>query len=190
MGVSVRKIKDLHNHIKKEIAIAQAAYKKAADTKRLPAPPYKVGNYVFLNMKNIKTTAPTPKMGKKHTGPYKITRIINANAVKINLPNLFGTTHDVFNVSLFEPAPPSTILGQTQNPPEIITIEGKQKYKVSRILDSRYKGNKLQYRFKWVGYKDQDSENLKWYPAANANHAPELIADFHGRNPHLPGPGD
>jgi len=53
MGIELQKLCHLHAHIKKEVARAQAAYKKFADLRRLPSPNYQIGNKVFLAIKHI-----------------------------------------------------------------------------------------------------------------------------------------
>ncbi len=171
-----------------EVAKAQTAYKRFADRKRQPAPPYKIGNKVFLGMKNIRTTRPTAKLADKRTGPYKIVKIVNENAVRIKLPDSFGPTYSTFNVLLLEPAPPNLISGCTQPPPDPVQVNGQSKWEIVKILKSSYIRNKLHYRFLWLGYKDDNAERLRWHPAINAEHAPDLVATFHRNNPNAAGP--
>uniref|UniRef100_A0A915CTD1 Chromo domain-containing protein n=1 Tax=Ditylenchus dipsaci TaxID=166011 RepID=A0A915CTD1_9BILA len=52
---------------------------------------------------------------------------------------------------------------------------GDREYVVEKILDSRKKGNGIQYLVKWAGYNDA-SDNT-WEPAGNLN-CGKLIADF------------
>ena len=140
-------------------------------------------------MKHIQTTRPTAKLADKRTGPYKIIEIINKNAVRLALPNLFGPTHPMFNVSLLEPAPRDSIPGRTQVPPDPVKVDGQSKWEIVEVLKSRYYRGKLQYRFLWLGFEDDDAERLSWHNAVNAEHAPDLVTAFHAKNPQAAGPG-
>lgn len=188
LGVKFQKLRDLHKHVQAKVAKAQTAYKKFADKRRQPAPPYKVGDKVFLTMKNIQTTRPTAKLADKRTGPYKIVKVVNKNAVRIELPDSFGPTYPTFNVLLLEPAPRNTILGCRQPPPDPVQVDGQSKWEIVKLLESKYIRNKLHYRFLWLGYKDDNSERMRWHPAINAEHAPDLVAAFHTNNPKADGP--
>ncbi len=137
-------------------------------------------------MKNIRTTLPTAKLADKRTGPYKIVKIGNKNAVRIKLPELFGPTYPTFNVSLLEPAPPNSIPGRIQIPPDPVQVDGQSKWEIVKILKSSYIRNKLHYRFLWLGYKDDDAEQLRWHPAINAEHAPDLVPLSIATNPTPP----
>jgi hypothetical protein len=188
LGVQMSKLHDLHEHIKGKMAIAQEVYKRYADQRRLPAPAYKKGDRVFLNMRNICTTRPTAKLANKRTGPYEITEVISKNVVRLKLPWSFSPTHPSFNVALLEPAPGFTIPGRKEALPDPVTVDKHNEWGIVKILESRYHGNKLQYRFLWLGYEDDDNEQQEWYPAINAEHAPDLVAAFHAAHPEAASP--
>ncbi len=63
---------ELHQFLRDEITQAQSRYKIQADKRRNPAPPFKVGDKVFLNSKHIKTTHPTAKFAEKFLVPFEI----------------------------------------------------------------------------------------------------------------------
>lgn len=113
-GVEVKKLAELYQHVWREMVKAQEAYKRFADRRQLPAPPYKPGDKVFLEMKNISTTQPSRKLAPKRTGPYTIAKVVNPNAMKLRLPDSFGPTHPTINVLRLEPAPVDTIPGRRQ----------------------------------------------------------------------------
>ena len=102
-GVEVCRLLQLHDHARAEMSKVQLAYKKFADQQRLPVPPYKPGNKVFLEMKNISTTQPSCKLGPKRTGPYAIEAVINKNAMRLSLPHLFGPTHPTIKCPSLNP---------------------------------------------------------------------------------------
>jgi hypothetical protein len=68
--------------------------------------PFKVGDLVYLNAKNIKFDTPN-KFAPKYVGPYRILELhAHGNAARLELPDTFKARciHDVFNVSLLKRA--------------------------------------------------------------------------------------
>ena len=57
-------------------------------------------------------------------------------------------------------------------------------YKVEEILDAGVNRRKLQYRVKWLRYKD----DLQWYDASNFKNSPHKLRSFHTASPTRPGP--
>jgi len=81
-------------------------------------------------------------------------------------------------------------VGHTQPVPDSVIIEGEAEHEVDTILDSRLDRRRrrpLMYLVKWTGYTGTPEEST-WKPAANLNHAPELISEFHRPYPDKPGP--
>ncbi len=64
---------ELQQFLHDEITQAQSRYKIQADKCQNLAPPFKVGDKVFLSSKHIKTTHPTEKFAEKFLGPFEIT---------------------------------------------------------------------------------------------------------------------
>ena len=90
--------------------------------------------------------------------------------------------HNVFHVSLLDPAAADPYPGQVVPPPAPVEVDGEQEWHVEEILDSKLVRGRLRYLVKWVGYDQAD-----WEPAENVN---KLLAveDFHRRYPNKPGP--
>lgn len=160
---------------------AQENYKKAADKFRRPAPMFKIGDKVWLSTRNLKLKVPSPKLGQKFLGPYKIIGIISPVAVRLKLPRSMKI-HPVFHVSLLKSAVPNPFPGRILPPPDAVEIDGQEQFVIEKILDSRIFRNRLQYLIKWQGY---GSEENSWEPVNNIN-APRLIRQFHQRYPERP----
>jgi hypothetical protein len=82
--------------------------------------------------------------------------------------------------------------GRAEPPLEPIELDGELEYKVMEILSSRLDQRRwepLMYLVKWAGYEGTDKET-SWVPAANLEHAPELISEFHCQYPEMPGTSD
>jgi hypothetical protein len=151
-------------------------------------PPYKVGDLVWLSRKNINTTHPTKKFDYCRLSPYKILEVIGESklAFKLELPHQMKI-HLVFHAFLLHSYRSNTIPGRTQPPPPHVEIEGHEEYEVKEILDSRIRGNRLEYYIDWEGYLPSERT---WEPAENVRNAATAVKDFHTRNPHRASPTD
>ena len=74
--------------------------------------------------------------------------------------------------------------GQSEDPQPPIEVNGENEWEIEKILASRKRGRRLQYRASWVGH-DPDP---KWYNASNFKGAPHRLRDFHRNYPARPGP--
>jgi hypothetical protein len=182
---------ELHRELRIEIAEAQKRYQHYADKKRSPAPDFKVGDKVFLNSKNVKTTRPAKKLAEKNLGPYEIIDQPGTLSFTLRLPKSMRALHPVFHVSQLEPAPSNTIPNRVQPPPPPVEIDGESEYEISEILDSKIDNRrrqcKLLYLVRWEGYQGTDEET-SWMLASELDHASEVVAEFHSAYPDKPGP--
>ena len=104
-------------------------------------------------------------------------------AYKLKLPRSIKS-HPVVHVSDLEPyLSEDPFPGQINPPPLPVIIEGEQEWEVEEVLDSRYRYRKLEYKVKWAG-----EEETTWQPAADLEHSPELVAEFHQKYPSKPHP--
>ena len=147
-----------------------------------PAPEFKVGDWVWLNQRNIETTRPSQKLDQKRLGPFEIVAVIGESkaAFELKLPPHWRI-HPVFHASLLDPYRANKIRGREQPspaPPEI--VNGELEYEVETILDSRIRRNKLQYLVSWKGYSP---EERTWEPAENLGNAKGAVTAFHLRHP-------
>ena len=62
------------------------------------APKEQIGDWVFLNARNIKTTHPSQKLAHHHLGLYIIQQKVGRNAYRLKLPVSMAHIHPVFNV--------------------------------------------------------------------------------------------
>ncbi len=111
---------------------------------------FNVGDKVWLSTKHIKTTRTSKKLDYKRIGPYQVSKVINRNAYKLDLPATLRI-HNVFHVSLLdtytEPVPGQLLA----EPMPVISSDepDSNEWEVDRILDSRARGRgrsrKVQY---------------------------------------------
>lgn len=182
---SLSNLKKVQENIKSILEEAQNEYKKYADRKRIPNP-FVVGQMVYLNAKNIRTTRPKKKLDHKLLGPYKIAERINAEAWKLELPKELERIHPVFHSSLLEPYVENMIPNRILPPPPPVILADEEEYEVEDIVDSRIIRKKLEYRVRWKGYSGADEFN--WQPAENLDNSKLLSDTFHTRYPNKPSP--
>jgi hypothetical protein len=152
----VAKMRESAEFAQTSMAAAQEQQEIAANRKRVPAPAYRVGDMVWLDLRNIKGTRPSKKLSDQHA-QYKVTEVISGHAYRLDVPT---GVHNVFNVRLLRPAAmdpfPSQQLDDTQPPP--IMVDDEEEYGVEKIMDERMKRKrgrgapKKEYLVKWTGY--------------------------------------
>ena len=124
--------------------------RKIADRQRNTFVPLKVGDKVWLDMRNIRTTH-NPKIGPRREGPFEISDVLGPLTYRLKLPNSWWI-HNVFHAVLFRPYVENDVHGANfpQPPPQL--LEGEEVYEVESILKHRHRGRGYQYLIKWKGY--------------------------------------
>jgi hypothetical protein len=170
---------------------AQKRYQGPADAKRLPPPPFAIGDQVFVKAKYFRSTRPSKKLSEKNLGPYPIIAQVGSLSFTLRLPDSMRSVHPVFHVSQLEPCTPNIIPNRIQPPPPAIEVDGEPEYEIAEILDSkidrRRRHCQLLYLVRWAGYEGTDEET-SWLLATELGNASELVADFHSAYPAKPGP--
>ena len=181
---------ELHQELKIVISEAQRRYQGPADSRRIPAPDFTVGQQAFVKARFFRTTRPSKKLSEKFLGPFEILAKAGSHSYTLRLPDTFRGVHPVFHVSMLEPAIPNEIPNRVQSPPPPVEVQGEIEYEISEVLDSkidRRRSCKLLYLVRWLGYENTDEE-FSWLPAIELDHAKDLISDFHSAYPAKPGP--
>ncbi|KAI0991602.1 hypothetical protein K3495_g16585, partial [Podosphaera aphanis] len=105
------------------MAAAQQRMEENANKSRNPAPQFRVGDKVWLCLKNIQTPQPKKKLAWVNA-KYSVTRIISPHVVELDVPSKI---HPRFHVELLRKASedplPSQQQEDSQPPPEIIDTE-------------------------------------------------------------------
>lgn len=143
---------ETHHHIQR--AIRRQKVNPAA--RRRETPQYLPGQNVWLSMKDIRLKLPSRKLSPRFIGPFPIVRQMNPVTYLLKLPTSYRI-HPAFHVSLLKPyhSPPSDLStepGETENPPPPLDVDDGTIYSVREILDSRHRGNHLEYLVDWEGY--------------------------------------
>ena len=164
------------------LRISKARMKEQHEKGKRPAHVFEVGDYVWLDSKDLRIRQPTTKLGPKRLGPYKVLECVGELAYRLELPKSLKI-HNVLSVSRLSPwfddgthKPP---------PPEPVQVDGEEEYEVDKILDSRFYRNQLQYLVSWKGYGA--GENT-WEPlwCFDSGKAKKAIQTFHKKHPAAP----
>ena len=148
-----------------------------------PAPDYKPGDKVYLNVRHIQTNRPSRKLSHCRPGPFSIVKKVENGAYQLQLPLTISRLHLVFNMVKLTPAPIDPIKSCHPHPPLLPEIVDRgEEWIIEAILDSKMMNRKLCYLVKWEGFR---VEHNSWEPWDNI-HAPGLVADFHQKHPRAP----
>ena len=150
---------------------------------RSDAPAYAVRDQVWLSTDNLRLPRASRKLSERWLGPYSITKLVRTNAVELHLPHSMRI-HPVVNISCVKPYR-KRLPGQpvTAPGPSNVTEDREEEYEVERIVDSRYKGQRLEYLVHWKGWSDSD---CTWEPVSNLGNAADAVQDFHAAHPAAP----
>ena len=80
-----KKMKDLTEHLRVEMLIAQAIYEFSVNRSCRPCPHYFIGDKVWLNAKNLNTARPAVKLDNRHVRSFKVKRVFEKNSLVIKL---------------------------------------------------------------------------------------------------------
>jgi hypothetical protein len=141
------------------MAVAQERYSRYADQTRQPATALRVGDLVWLNLKNIRTDRPSKKLDWKNA-KYRVTEIISPHAVRLNTP---PGIHNVFHIGLLRLASSDPLPNQNAGPyeaPGVLQDDGSEEYEVEEVVRARTKRNERQVLVKWKGYRKPTWEPL------------------------------
>jgi hypothetical protein len=151
----VKKLIDARNWAEAAIAVAQQTQEQHANRHRQPAAQFKVGDKVWLNLKNIKTDRPSKKLDWRHA-KYTVTKVISSHAYELDVP---PGVWNRFHITLLRPAATNPLPSQQQDdtqPLAIISEDGHEEWEVEEILRARSRkrgrGYQRQVLVKWKGY--------------------------------------
>jgi len=116
----------------------QEEMRNHADRKRKEGVEFRVGDLVLLSTKELKWHMKgrrSEKLTEQFVGPYKVKKVILANAVELQLSSTVHI-HPVVNISKLQLYKPQ-IEGQKAMKPAPVIVEGEKEYEVEKILNKR-----------------------------------------------------
>ncbi len=158
--------------------------KDFADARRAPTSIYHPGDRVWLSSRDLRLCLPCKKLSPRYIGQFKIQRQINEVTYQFQLPPMYRI-HPTFHVSLLKPCSfftPDQHEPDEPPPPEI--LDQPSVYRVRNIMDSRWRGGRLEYFVDREGY---GPEEQSWV-ARDDILDPMLLQEFHRTHPDRPAP--
>jgi hypothetical protein len=164
----------------------QRRKKKYADRTRREAR-FAVGDQVLLSTQHLKLIGECKrarKLTERFVGPYRVKRVVNANAYELELPASLKI-HPVINISHLKEyrdgtqAFPDRPVRITRPEPEALDDNDATEWLVNRLLDHRKvkRGARQvdQYLVEWKGYPASEAT---WEPIENLTGSFELVTEF------------
>jgi len=142
----ITKMKEIQKEAKAALGKVQEKIKKYTNRKKGEVNEYKVEDLVMLSTKDLKyqmASRRTEKLTERFIGPYKVKKIISANAVELELPSTIRI-HPVVNVSRICRYI-GQVKGQKKEQLAPVIIEGEEEWEVKRILNKQWIRGKDKY---------------------------------------------
>jgi len=106
------RMKSATEEAKSVICKVQEDMMRYYNRKRTPAPMYKLGDQVYLDPSDIKTTRLSLKLSHRRLEPFEIECQVGPSAYRLKLPHRMRQLHPVFNIVKLSTAPEDLILGR------------------------------------------------------------------------------
>jgi hypothetical protein len=153
------KVKTLRRNREEALAAHELARNRMADRRKSTFTPFKEGDQVWLDSRNLKT-AYHKKMKPKREGPFTIAKVLGPVTYRLKLPTTWRI-HDVFHATLLRPYKENDVYGQNFKKPPPELLNGEEVYEVETVLKHRKRGRGTQYLIQWRGYPISDAS---WEP--------------------------
>lgn len=158
----VRKMKDIADLCQTSMAAAMQKQEENANRTRTPAPIYRKGDKVWLDLRNYKTNRPKRSLDAKHA-KYTVSEVLSP--VSVRLSGIPSNIYPVFHTDLLRPASEDPLPGQESDDsqPDPVLIESHEEWHVEEILCARQKrrGKGREVLVKWTGYREPTWEALE-----------------------------
>jgi hypothetical protein len=176
----VRQIQECTELVQSTMAYAQQRQQEIHDKHRDPPQAYRVGDKVWLDMRNIRLRDGRKRKFVRLHEQFKILEVLGNDAYRLNTPRGISPT---FHAKLLRPVASDPFPSQLQDDaqPEPVEIDGEHEYSIDNIVDVRIRkgrgrGGPLKREFlvRWTGYAEptwepwevvQDTQALDIYEA-------------------------
>jgi len=146
------------------MSYAQQEQERQANKSRKPAPTYKVGDWVWLDLRDVRTTRTSKKLDWK-SEKFQVSRVRDPYWVELATPWATKTYHvDKLRLAAKDPFPSQQ--PNDTNPAAVVVWddddeEDHLEWRVESIIDERIRKGKKQYLVKWIGFEDATWEPLE-----------------------------
>ena len=171
------RMKTLTKNRLEALAAHELARNRIADRRKSNFVPFKKGQKVWLDSRNLKTIY-HKKMTPKREGPFEITDVLGPVTYRLKLPTSWRI-HNVFHATLLRPYKENEIYGENYPEPPPDLEDGEENYEVETILNHRRRGRGYHYYVKWKGYPITEAS---WEPESSFNEDGDMLLLYKQRH--------
>ena len=182
----LKTIKEIRDEVESTLKKTNETMKRKWDSKKKPEVERLSGDLVWVDVMHYNSGQPSKKLSAKRLGPFPIIWKVGKAAYELKIPSTWKSIHPVVNESYLTSYMTSTFEQQLQKSDNRITNPNNQTnvQEVEEILDSRWRGGKLQYLIKWKG---QSLEERTWENRSEViKGVPRLCKKFHQKHSDAP----
>lgn len=139
--------------------------------------PFKKGQRVWLEGKNLKTGYPHKKLAPKREGPFVIDEVFSRLVYKLKLPRQWRV-HPVFHASLLSPYNETHEHGDNYKRPPPDLIDGEEEQEIEAIINHRSRRSGKQYLVTWLGFPTEENE---WLDESDFDNAQSILKEYKRR---------
>ena len=143
------------------------------DRRRSTFTPFKKGDKVWLDTRNLKTNH-HKKIGPKREGPFEITKVLGPVTYQLQLLTTWKI-HNVFHAILLRQYKETDVYGANFQLPPPELIDGEELYEIETIMKHRKRGRGYQYYVKWKGYPISEAT---WEPEDVSSDDGDLLTRY------------
>lgn len=158
------------------LAAHKLARARIAERKKDTFTPFKKGDKVWLDTRNLKTNY-HKKMAPKQEGPFEIDKVLGPVTYRLKLPTTWRI-HNVFHAILLKPYTENKVYGENFPLPPPDILDGEV-YEVELIIRHQKRGRSYQYLVKWEGYPISEAS---WEPEDSFSDDREMLKKYKQRH--------
>ena len=175
-----QRLKELTSRRDEARASIEMAKQRMAERITRNFTPFKLGQKVWLEAKNLNIGGDYRKLQSEREGPFPITKVLGPLVYELKLPDNW-TIHPVFHASLLSPCHETDAHGplHPQLPPDL--VDGEEEYKIENIVGHKKRKIRnrdeytIRYEVKWKGWPNSENTLLR---EEDLGHAQDILQAY------------
>jgi hypothetical protein len=140
--------------------------------------PFKIGQKVWFEGKNLKTGYPYSKLTPLHKGPFTITEARSRFVYKLCLPRK-RRIHPIFHASLLTPYTETSEHRENFPRPPPDLIDGEEEQEIEAIINHKTDKELKKYLVTWLRFPTKENE---WLTKDVFNNAKQILQEYKERH--------